>query len=198
MNNLKLLEKKTEDKKEESSIEKQIQESFIKSRKVFLWGAVDDESSEKIVKQFLFLDQTNNDDIYFYINSPGGVITSGLAVYDCMQALKSDVCTVVSGQAASMGAVLLAGGAKGKRYAWPNARIMIHQPLISGQMYGPAADIEIQAEEMLRIRQRLNKILAHHTGKPEEQIEKDTERDKFMISEEAKEYGLVDKIEAIL
>jgi ATP-dependent Clp protease, protease subunit len=189
-------EDKDKDKKEEeSSLSKEIMESFIKGRKVFLWTPVDDAAAEKIVKQFLFLDSQNDQDITFYINSPGGVISSGLAIYDVMQAVRSDVATVVCGQAASMGAVLLAGGTKGKRYAWKNSRVMIHQPLISGHMYGPASDIQIQAEEMLRIRTALNKILADHSGKPIEQIEKDTDRDLFMTADEAKTYGLIDVIE---
>lgn len=189
-------EDKDKDKKEEeSSLSKEIMESFIKGRKVFLWTPVDDAAAEKIVKQFLFLDSQNDQDITFYINSPGGVISSGLAIYDVMQAVRSDVATVVCGQAASMGAVLLAGGTKGKRYAWKNSRVMIHQPLISGHMYGPASDIQIQAEEMLRIRTSLNKILAEHSGKTIEKIETDTDRDLFMTADEAKAYGLIDVIE---
>jgi ATP-dependent Clp protease protease subunit len=183
------------DKKEEPSLDKEIQESFIKNRKIFLWKAVDDEAAEKIVKQLIYLDSQKNSEIQFFINSPGGVITAGLAIYDCMQGLKSKVTTICCGQAASMGSILVAGGAKGLRYAWPNSRIMIHQPLISGHMYGPASDISIQAEEMLRVRQSLNSILAKHTGKPEKKIEEDTERDNFMTSEEAKEYGIIDIIE---
>jgi len=186
---------KEEDKKEEPSIGKEIQESFLKNRKIFLWSAVDDESAEKVVKQLLYFDSINHDDITLYVNSPGGVISSGLAIYDCMQAVKSDVCTVVTGQAASMGAVLLCGGAKGKRYAWPSSRVMIHQPLLSGQMYGPASDIQIQAEEMLRIRGELNDILAKHSGKSAKVIEKDTERDNFLTAQEAKAYGLIDLVE---
>lgn len=189
-------EDKDKDKKEEeSSLSKEIMESFIKGRKVFLWTPVDDAAAEKIVKQMLFLDSQNDQDITFYINSPGGVISSGLAIYDVMQAVRSDVATVVCGQAASMGAVLLAGGAKGKRYAWKNSRVMIHQPLISGHMYGPASDIEIQAEEMLRIRQTINKILADHSGQSVAKIETDTDRDRFMTAEEARAYGMVDVVE---
>ena len=179
----------------EGGLAKEIMESFIKARKIFLWSQVDDTTAEKLVKQLMFLDTQNHEDIIFYINSPGGVISSGLAIYDAMQAVKSDVVTVVSGQAASMGAVLLAGGAKGKRYAWKNSRVMIHQPLISGHMFGPASDIQIQAEEMLRIRASLNGIIALHSGKTAAQIELDTERDNFMTAEEAKAYGLIDIIE---
>ncbi|HKP95279.1 MAG TPA: ATP-dependent Clp protease proteolytic subunit [Fibrobacteria bacterium] len=186
---------KEKDKDEPSFLAKEIMESFIKARKIFLWTPVDDASAEKIVKQLIYLDTQNHDDIHFYINSPGGVISSGLAIVDAMQAVKSDVVTIVSGQAASMGAVLLACGAKGKRYAWKNSRVMIHQPLISGHMYGPASDIEIQAEEMLRIRTALNKILSETTGKSMDQIELDTDRDRFMTAEEAKTYGMIDIIE---
>ncbi len=183
---------KEKDKDEGFALAKEIAESFLKQRKIFLWTPVDDVAAERLVKQFLYLDSKGNEEITFFINSPGGVISSGLAIYDVMQAVKSPVATVVCGQAASMGAVLLAAGRKGKRYAWPNARVMIHQPLISGHMFGPASDIEIQAEEMLRIRQTLNKILSDHSGHDVDKIEQDTDRDKFMTSEEAKAYGLVD------
>ena len=159
---------------------KKAEEYFSNSRKVFLWNQVDDESAEKIVKQLIYLDSLSHDDITFYINSPGGVISSGLAIYDCMNAIQSDVVTVCCGQAASMGAVLLTAGAKGKRYAWPSARIMIHQPLIQGQMEGPASDIKIQAEEMLRIRSITSGIIAKTTGKTAEEVDRDTERDNFM------------------
>jgi ATP-dependent Clp protease, protease subunit len=186
---------KDKDKEEPSFLAKEIMESFIKARKIFLWSPVDDATAEKIVKQLIYLDSQNHEDIIFYINSPGGVISSGLAIIDAMQAVKSDVVTIVCGQAASMGAVLLAAGAKGKRYSWKNARVMIHQPLISGHMYGPATDIQIQAEEMLRIRTALNKFLSDATGKTMEQIEADTDRDRFMTAEEAKAYGMVDIIE---
>jgi ATP-dependent Clp protease protease subunit len=186
---------KEKDKEEPSFLAKEIMESFIKARKIFLWTPVDDAAAEKIVKQLIYLDSQNHDDIFFYINSPGGVISSGLAIIDAMEAVKSDVVTIVSGQAASMGAVLLCAGAKGKRYAWKNSRVMIHQPLISGHMYGPASDIEIQAEEMLRIRAALNKILSDATGKSLEQIELDTDRDRFMTADEAKTYGMIDIIE---
>ena len=177
---------------------KKAEEYFSNSRKVFLWNQVDDESAEKIVKQLIYLDSLSHDDITFYINSPGGVISSGLAIYDCMNAIQSDVVTVCCGQAASMGAVLLTAGAKGKRYAWPSARIMIHQPLIQGQMEGPASDIKIQAEEMLRIRSITSGIIAKTTGKTAEEVDRDTERDNFMSAEEAKPYGLVDEVKSIL
>ncbi len=191
-------EKEKEKEETPNFLAKEIAESFIKQRKIFLWSQVDDTVAEKIVKQMLYLDSQNQEEITLYINSPGGVISSGLAIYDVMQAIKSPLATVVCGQAASMGAFLLAGGNKGKRYAWPNARVMIHQPLISGHMYGPASDIEIQAEEMLRIRQTLNQLLARHTGHPIEKIELDTDRDHFMTAEEAKSYGMVDVVESRL
>jgi ATP-dependent Clp protease protease subunit len=199
MMTIRMDEKEKEKEKEEGSfLAKEIAESFIKARKIFLWSQVDDQTAEKVVKQLLYLDTQNDNDITLYINSPGGVISSGLAIYDCIQALRSDVATVVSGQAASMGAVLLAAGTKGKRFGWKNSRVMIHQPLISGHMYGPASDIAIQAEEMLRIRTSLNKILADHSGKTMAQIESDTDRDNFMTAEEAKAYGLIDVIETKL
>lgn len=191
-------EKEKEEKKEKDEgqpLAKEIAESFLKQRKIFLWSAVEDESAERVVKQFLYLDSKSHDEITLYINSPGGVVSSGLAIYDVMQAVKSPVSTVVCGQAASFGAVLLAAGNKGRRYAWPNSRVMIHQPLISGHMFGPASDIEIQAEEMLRIRQTLNKILSHHSGNSVDKIEQDTDRDNHMTAEQAKAYGLVDLIE---
>lgn len=183
------------EKDEKGGLEKQLAESFLKNRRVFLWGAVDDKSAKEVVARLLFLDTQSHDDIVLLINSPGGVITSGTAILDAMDAVKSDVVTVVMGQAASMGAVILAYGKKGKRYAWKRARVMIHQPLISGTMYGPASDIQIQAEEMLRIRQDLNQLLADASGKTLAQIEADTDRDHFLSSDESKEYGLVDIVE---
>ena len=183
------------EKEEKSGLDKQLAESFLKNRRVFMWGGVDDKSAKEVVARLLFLDSQSHDDIVLLINSPGGVITSGTAILDAMDAVESDVVTVVMGQAASMAAVIQAYGAKGKRYAWKRARIMIHQPLISGTMYGPASDIQIQAEEMLRIRREMNELLADASGKTLEQIEIDTDRDHFLSSEEALEYGLVDKIE---
>jgi len=188
------------DKNEKSTPEflKKAEEYLSSKRRIFLWGAVDDDSASKIVQQLLYLDSLSHDDIVFFINSPGGVISSGLAIYDCMNAIESDVVTVCCGQAASMGAVLLTAGAKGKRAAWPNARIMIHQPLIHGEIVAPASDIQIQAEEMLRIRGITGKILAETTGHTIEEIDRDTERDNFMSAEEAKAYGLVDKVESLI
>lgn len=166
---------------------------LLKDRLIFLGGPVDDHVANLIVAQLLFLESENPDkDISIYINSPGGVVTAGLAIYDTMQFIKPDVSTMCLGQAASMGALLLAGGAHGKRYCLPNARVMIHQPL--GGIQGQASDIAIHAEETLKIRTRLNQILAKHTGQPEEIISKDTDRDNFMTAERAQKYGLIDKI----
>jgi ATP-dependent Clp protease, protease subunit len=166
---------------------------LLKERLVFAVGPVDDYMANVIVAQMLFLESENPDkDISLYINSPGGVVSAGLAIYDTMQFVKPDVSTICIGQAASMGAVLLAGGAKGKRFALPHARMMIHQPL--GGFQGQAADMEIHAREMLYTRDRLNKILAKHTGQSVETIKKDTDRDNFMSSPDAVTYGLIDKI----
>jgi ATP-dependent Clp protease protease subunit len=166
---------------------------LLKDRIIFIVGPIDDAVSNLVVAQLLFLESENPDkDISLYINSPGGVVTAGLAIYDTMQFIKPDVSTMCLGQAASMGALLLAGGAAGKRYALPNARVMIHQPL--GGVQGQASDIMIHAEETLKVRTRLNKILAYHTNQPEEIIAKDTDRDNFMSPERALEYRLIDKI----
>ena len=166
---------------------------LLKERVVFAVGQVDDHMANLIVAQLLFLESENPDkDIHLYINSPGGVITSGLAIYDTMQFIKPDVSTLCIGQAASMGAVLLAGGAAGKRFALPHARVMIHQPL--GGFQGQATDIEIHAKEILYMRERLNAMLAQHCGKDTAQVAKDSERDFFMSAEQAQNYGLVDKV----
>ncbi len=166
---------------------------LLKERVIFLVGGVDDHVSNVIVAQLLFLEAENPEkDISLYINSPGGVVTAGMAIYDTMQFIKPDVSTICVGQACSMGAFLLAAGAKGKRYALPNARVMIHQP--SGGSQGQATDIEIQAREILALRQRLNEILAGHTGQSLDTIARDTERDNFKSAEAAREYGLVDHV----
>jgi ATP-dependent Clp protease, protease subunit len=166
---------------------------LLKDRIVFIGTPIDDGIANLIIAQLLFLQMEDPDkDINVYINSPGGHVTSGLAVYDTMQFVKPDVNTYCIGQAASMGALLLAGGTKGKRYALPNARIMIHQPW--GGAQGTASDIHIQAKEILRIRERINKLLVYHTGQPIEKVEKDTDRDYFMTADEAMNYGLVDKV----
>jgi ATP-dependent Clp protease, protease subunit len=166
---------------------------LLKDRIIFIGTPIDDNIANLIIAQLLFLQMEDPDkDINVYINSPGGHVTSGLAIYDTMQFVKPDVNTYCIGQAASMGALLLAGGTKGKRYALPNARIMIHQPW--GGTQGTASDIHIQAQEILRIRERINKLLSHHTGQPIDKVEKDTDRDYFMIADEAMKYGLVDKV----
>jgi len=168
---------------------------LLKDRIIFLGSAINEEIANLIVAQLLFLESEDPDkEINLYVNSPGGAVTSGMAIYDTMQYIKPDVVTVCVGQAASMGALLLAAGAEGKRYALPNSRIMIHQPL--GGAQGQASDIRIQAEEIIRIKQRLNEILSHHTGQAIEQVELDTDRDKFMSGEEAKAYGLIDHVVA--
>ena len=166
---------------------------LLKERVVFLVGPVNEVTANLIVAQLLFLESENPDkDIYFYINSPGGSVAAGLAIYDTMQFVKPHVSTLCVGQAASMGALLLAAGAKGKRFCLPNGRVLIHQPL--GGFQGQASDIEIHAKEILYLRMRLNEILAKHTGQPIPQIEKDTDRDRFLSAEEAVKYGLVDKV----
>jgi ATP-dependent Clp protease protease subunit len=167
---------------------------LLKERIIFIVGPIDDNVANLVVAQMLFLESENADkDVQLYINSPGGSVTSGLAIYDTMQFINSEVSTMCIGQAASMGAFLLAGGAKGKRYCLPNSRVMIHQP--SGGSQGQASDIEIQAKEILFLRERMNVIMAEHTGKTVEQLAKDTERDNFMTANDALAYGLIDKIQ---
>ena len=166
---------------------------LLRERVVFLVGPVNDASANLVVAQLLFLEAENPDkDISFYINSPGGSVTAGMSIYDTMQFIKADVSTLCIGQAASMGAFLLAAGAKGKRFSLPNSRIMIHQP--SGGFQGQSSDIEIHAKEILYLRAKLNDILAHHTGKTSEEIDRDTERDNFMSAEQSVAYGLIDKV----
>lgn len=166
---------------------------LLKERVVFIVGPIDDYMANLVVAQLLFLESENPDkDIHIYINSPGGVITSGLSIYDTMRFIKPDVSTMCIGQAASMGAFLLSAGARGKRYALPNSRVMIHQP--SGGAQGQATDIEIHAREILYLRERLNKMLSEHTGQPLERVARDVERDYFLSAESAKEYGIIDEI----
>lgn len=168
---------------------------LLKDRIIFLGGPVDDDSANLIVAQMLFLsNEDNNSDIHFYINSPGGSITAGLAVYDTMRFLRCQVATYCVGQAASMGAVLFAGGEKGKRFILPNSRVLLHQPLLSGQMVAPATDLEIEAREILRLRTRLYQILSEHTGKEMAKIEKDCDRNLWLEAEESVQYGLADSI----
>jgi ATP-dependent Clp protease protease subunit len=166
---------------------------LLKERVVFIVGEVHDQMANLVVAQLLFLESENPDkDIHLYVNSPGGSVSAGLAIYDTMQFIKPDLSTICVGQAASMGAVLLGAGAKGKRYALPNSRIMIHQPL--GGFQGQATDIEIHTREILDARDRINKILSHHTGQPIDKIRQDTDRDNFMSGEQARDYGIVDGV----
>ncbi len=166
---------------------------LLKERVIFLIGPVEDHMANLVVAQLLFLESENPDkDIHLYINSPGGAVTAGMAIYDTMQFIQPDISTMCIGQAASMGALLLAGGAAGKRYCLPHSRMMIHQPL--GGFQGQATDIEIHANEILKVRERLNSVLASHTGKPIEQVRQDTDRDFFMNGEEAVAYGLIDSV----
>lgn len=166
---------------------------LLKERIIFLTGQVEDNMANLIVAQMLFLESENPDkDIFLYINSPGGSVTAGMSIYDTMQFIKPNVSTLCTGQACSMGAFLLAGGAPGKRFALPNSRVMIHQPL--GGFQGQASDIQIHAQEILTIKQKLNNLLAEHTGQPLDVIEKDTDRDNFMSAAQAAEYGIIDEV----
>ena len=168
---------------------------LLKERIIFLVGEVNDHTANLVVAQLLFLESENPDkDIYFYINSPGGSVTAGMSIYDTMNFIKHDVQTLCMGQAASMGAMLLAAGTKGKRFALPHSRVMIHQPLIGGGLGGQASDIEIHARELLKMKDTLNRLLAQHTGQPLERVERDTDRDNFMSAQAAAEYGLIDKV----
>lgn len=168
---------------------------LLKDRIIFLGGPVDDDSANLIIAQMLFLsNEDSKNDINFYINSPGGSVTAGLAVYDTMQFLRCKVATYCVGQAASMGAILFTAGAKGKRYMLNNSRILLHQPLISGYLEGPATELDIQAKEILRLRGRIYELLSHHTGKPVEKIEADCDRNRWLEAKESLEYGLADEI----
>ena len=168
---------------------------LLKDRIIFLGGGVNDTVANLIIAQMLFLsNEDSKNDIHFYINSPGGVITAGLAIYDTMQFVRCNVATYCVGQAASMGAVLLAAGAAGKRFLLPNSRVLVHQPHVMGVLEGPATDLDIEAREILRTRERLNKILAHHTGQDAAKIEKDSDRNLWLGAEESIEYGLADQI----
>ncbi len=191
-----------DDEKETAQAKKQgapvgmlIQKKFLEQRKIFLWGAVTDETAKDLTEKLLYLEATDpGKEITFYINSPGGSITAGMAVYDTMQLVTSPITVVVTGMAASMGSILLSGAKKGRRLLYPHSRVLIHQPLISGRMIGPASDINIQAKEMEKLRQELNQILAHASGQPLERINRDTDRDFYLNAQEAIEYGLADKI----
>jgi ATP-dependent Clp protease protease subunit len=178
-----------------AGLQNELDKRFLDQRKIFLWGAVEDESARHIVERLLYLEsQAPGKDIQFYINSPGGVITSGMAILDTMNMITSDVSTICMGLAASMGALLLCAGKKGKRFGFPHARVMIHQPLISGQIVAPAIDIEIHAEEIKKTRDEINRIIANATGKALEQVEEDTDRDYYLTAKEATEYGMIDGV----
>ena len=177
------------------SMDKVIDRHWMEQRKIFLWGPVNDENSRDVVERLLYLnDLDSNKDISLYINSPGGIISAGMTIYDAMKMINADTHTICVGLAASMAAILLSGGRKGKRSIWPNARVMIHQPLISGQIIAPAIDIKIQAEEIRKIREELNKILHQNTGQSIAQIEADTDRDYYLGAQEALAYGVVDQV----
>ena len=182
-------------KKSSAPVAMLIQKKFLDDRKLFLWGAVTDETAKDITEKLLYLDAIGpGKEIYFYINTPGGSITAGMAVYDTMQMISSPITVIVTGMAASMGSILLSGAPKGRRLLFPHARVLIHQPLISGRMVGPATDINIQAKEMEKLRFELNEILAKASGQPIEVINRDTDRDFYLNAEEAIAYGLADKI----
>lgn len=172
-----------------------IQKKFLEQRKIFLWGAVTDETAKDITEKLLYLEATApGKEIFFYINTPGGSITAGMAVYDTMQLITSPITVIVTGMAASMGSILLSGAKKGRRLLYPHSRVLIHQPLISGRFIGPATDINIQAQEMEKLRHELNQILAQASGQPLDRITRDTDRDFYLNAKEAIEYGLADKI----
>lgn len=183
------------EKNKESSCYSMMQKCFLKERKIFLWGEINDESAQDITEKFLYLELMQSSALIdFFINTPGGSITAGMAIYDTMKLIKSPIRVIVTGLAASMGSILLCGAKKGNRLLYPNARVLIHQPLIMGQIVAPAVDINIQANEMEKTRDELNKILAESSGQPIEKIKKDTDRDFYMNAHEAIEYGLADKI----
>lgn len=172
-----------------------IQKKFLDQRKIFLWGPVTDESAKDLTEKLLYLEVTDpGKEIYFYINSPGGSVTAGMAVYDTMKLISSPITVIVTGMAASMGSILLSGAPKGRRLLFPHSRVLIHQPLISGRMVGPATDINIQAKEMEKLRAELNQILADASGQPIERINQDTDRDFYLNAKEAIAYGLADRI----
>ncbi len=183
------------EKKAAAPVAQLIQRKFLEQRKIFLWGAVTDATAKDITEKLLYLEATNpGQEITFYINTPGGSITAGMAVYDTMRLITSPVTVVVTGMAASMGSILLSAAPKGRRLLYPHSRVLIHQPLISGRMIGPASDINIQAKEMEKIRAELNQILATASGQPLERINRDTDRDFYLNAQEAIEYGLADRI----
>ena len=181
--------------KKPSSVTEQIQNKFLEQRKIFLWGEVSDRSARDLTEKLLYLENKDpGKEIIFYINSPGGSITAGMAIYDTMQLISSPITVVVTGMAASMGSILLCGATKGKRLLYPHSRVLIHQPLITGRMQATAVDINIQAQEMEKLREELNGILARTSGQPLAKIQKDTDRDFYLNAQEAIEYGLADEI----
>ena len=181
--------------KKPDSIAEVIQKKFLEQRKVFLWGEVSDRSAQEVTEKLLYLEATDpGKDIIFYINTPGGSITAGMAVYDTMQLISSPITVVVTGMAASMGSILLCGASKGKRFLYPHSRVLIHQPLITGRMWAAAVDINIQAEEMEKLREELNGILAKASGQPLKKIQQDTDRDFYLNAQEAIDYGLADGV----
>jgi len=184
-----------EKKDKQDSVSHVIQNRFLEERKIFLWGGVDDDSAKAVTEQLLYMEAVNpGKDINFYINTPGGSITAGMAVYDTIKMIESPVNVIVTGMAASMGSILLSAPEKGRRFLYPHSRVLIHQPLIMGRIIAPAVDINIQAQEMERLRSELNEILSKASGQPLEKIQKDTDRDFYMTAKEAIAYGLADKI----
>lgn len=180
---------------ETQAAKNRIESKLLEQRKIYLWGGVDDSSARHVVERLVFLESDDpGKDITLYINSPGGVITAGMAIFDTMKSISSNVSTVCLGLAASMGALLLCGGEKGKRFAYPHSRILIHQPLISGQIVAPAIDIKIHAEEIKKTRDILNRIIAEASGKSVKDVERDTDRDYFMNAQEAVKYGIIDAL----
>ena len=185
----------SEEKKDSASVDSLIQKKFLEERKIFLWGEVNDASAKNITEKLIYMELKDpGKDIALYINTPGGSITAGMAIYDTMKLISSPISVIVTGLAASFGSIILAGATKGKRYLFPHARVLIHQPLIMGQIVAQAVDIHIQAQEMERLRDELNGILANVSGQPIEKIQKDTDRDFYLAAQEAIDYGLADKI----
>ena len=188
-------EEDTEQITKSAAVDSLVQKKFLEERKIFLWGGVDDASAKDITEKLIYLELLDpHKKIQFFINTPGGSITAGMAIYDTMKLISSPIEVIVTGLAASMGSILLCGPKKGNRFLYPSARVLIHQPLISGRFYAPAVDIAIQAEEMEKTRAEMNKILAEASGQPLEKIQKDTDRDFYMNAQEAIEYGLADAI----
>ena len=189
------MSEKKDEKPQESPVGSTIQRKFLKERKIFLWGEVSDESAKEITETLLYLEaDAPGEPITFYVNTPGGSITAGMAIYDTIKMISSEVSVIVTGMAASMGSILLSAPKKGNRYLYPHSYVMIHQPLIAGQLRGPAVDIHIHAQYLEQLRVRLNKILSDASGQPLERIKEDTDRDFYMTAEEAINYGLADKI----